>query len=835
MADTILSGKLTVYYLDENRRKQIRWTGTTAKTDVQKMIDVYDATEDLMTIATQMNDGLIFSAETPGEYTVGKIDAGQIEPWFIDLKTMEHIIGDYTNFTGCALKTSGWARVQDSNAGIVVVAVTAATNNIVTGDIGQDITHADLDAGTLLDVVITGGTTDYLWIRPDSSAAANNWDSVSGTITEQGSSKTAVQSAAAVTGEMVWGNVYTQGALVNDAHVYIFQNGTKVTISDDTDNDWWPDGHIDRAVPIKDWTTAAFPTVDEGYLTVKANQYGSKHTYAVIRMNTTTGGNVSAGLSSGDDTTNTTGYASITYTNSAGNWNVGDEILGGTSGARGIITQIDGTNPTITVHYFLVGDPLVNFQTAVETANNQDDTGTGSKNGSAPANQGPALTTWFDGSALPVYSFTSTPTDINDDGTTEEYGIAIDCNQASLAQMHEYNKYTQRRGSTLDHDGLDGEEWIGLDLAINYSAFTATIAEGDTATGATSGATAIVVSFPGGTNDWMLLRNTRGTFTDSEVINFTSGGNMSAAQVLTVDTIVPVAESSFGTLAGTNWFGSRGVVLTDYKTTEENLFSVIAADGVPYQRPTSITMSILNALQYDYITCWRLTGVGGSINKTEYTATGGEAIGAATLDTDSTIAADVPGKTTGGTCVLVDVTDNNQEYVLRYSSYNATTGLITLANTASTSNGASTSTTVIHDTGATFTTTAKVGDLLYNTQGGGAGRGYAYVKSVDSDTQLTLDRAITGQVQNDSYELNCVPVVPTASDKVFFAIVWEFRESDGTASASMQYVADIYSRVIARNTSAAAIKIKGYTADTTIGTGGGSASVTRIPNTVYGS
>jgi hypothetical protein len=90
-------------------------------------------------------------------------------------------------------------------------------------------------------------------------------------------------------------------------------------------------------------------------------------------------------------------------------------------------------------------------------------------------------------------------------------------------------------------------------------------------------------------------------------------------------------------------------------------------------------------------------------------------------------------------------------------------------------------------------------------------------------------------VQNDSYELNCVPVVPTASDKVFFAIVWEFRESDGTASASMQYVADIYSRVIARNTSAAAIKIKGYTADTTIGTGGGSASVTRIPNTVYGS
>ena len=62
MSDTILSGKLTVYYLEDDRRKQIRWTGTTAKDDTQKMIDVYDATEDLMTIPAQSDDGLIFDA-----------------------------------------------------------------------------------------------------------------------------------------------------------------------------------------------------------------------------------------------------------------------------------------------------------------------------------------------------------------------------------------------------------------------------------------------------------------------------------------------------------------------------------------------------------------------------------------------------------------------------------------------------------------------------------------------------------------------------------------------------------------------------------------------------
>ena len=830
MADTILSGKLTVYYLDEDRRKQIKWSGTAAKDDVQKMIDVYDATEDLMTIATQSNDGLIFDAPTPGEYIIGKIDVGETDPWFIDLRTMEHIIGDYENFTGCALRTNGWARVQDSNTGIVVVPVSSG-GTIVVGDIGNTISHGDGDSGTLLDVIITGGSTDYLWIRPDSFDSTDNWDSASGTITEAGSSHTATQSAAAVTGEMVWGNVYTQGALVSDTHIYVLQDGNRLVKVADTDEDWWPDGHIDRAIPIKDWTTNGFPTIDEGYLTVKGNQYGTQYTYAIVRMNTTSGGNVSAGLSSGDDITNTTGYASVDLTSATGNWNVGDEIEGQASGARAIITQIDNPGSTPTLHFYYIGDPLTAFSTS-EQIDNNDDTGSGTEDGGGVNNEGPATTAWFDGSALPTIAFGNTQVDIDDDGTDEEYGITIDLNQASLAQMHEYLKYIHRRGSTLDQDGIEGEQWIGIDYAINYATITGTVSEGATVTGATSGATGVVVSNPGGSSNTALLRNSRGTFVNGERIYETDGVNEFDASGLTVSVITPVAQSSFGTLAGTTFFFSRGVVPIDYKTTEENNFSVIDATGTPRARPTSITMEILNCLQYDYIACWRLSSEGGSINKSEYTCTGGEAVGDATLDLTTAIAADVPGKTLGGHVMLVDNSDNNQEYLLRYSSYDSATGTITLANRASTSNGASTSTTVIHDTTATFTTQAKVGDLVYNT----TRSGYAYVKSVDSDTQLTLDRAITGQVQNDSYELNCVPItVEATNDKVFFALVWEFKESDGSASASMQFVATIYSRIFARNTSDAAIKIKGFTADATIGSGGGTASVTRIPNTVYGS
>ena len=832
MSDTILAADLTVYYLDENRRKQIRWTGGSLKTDVQKMIDVYSATEDLFTVPTQQNDGLIFSAETPGEYTIGLIDAGELEPWFIDLKTMEHIIGDFANFTGCALKTSGWTRVLPGdgtgNIGILVIPVTSG-GTIVVGDIGQDITHASGDAGTLLDVVITGGSTDYLFVRPDTNLLADDFDTGSGVLTEAGTSHTATQSAVAHTGEMVWGNVFSQGALVTDTHVYVIQNGVKLTSSDATAEDWWPDGHIDRAIPITDYTTSLFPLIDLGYLTVKANQYGAKYTNAVIRMNSTSGGNVSAGLSSGNDITNTTGYNSVTFNGAgfAAGWSVGDEMVGSTSTARGIITLITSPGASQVVHYYLVGDPLTNFDSGGEAVTNADDTGTGNTTVAAPALQGPALTTWFDGSAIPTYAFANTQIDIDDDGNTEEYGITIDLLSASLAQMHEANKYTHRRGSVIDQDGLDGENWIGIDYAISYATITGTVGEGSVVTGQTSGATGTVVSNPAGSANVALLRDSRGTFVDGEDISLTPATHEFDGTGLTVEVIVPVAEASFGTLAGTSFFFSRGVVPVNYKVAEENLFSVIDAGGTPRARPTSITMTILNLLQYDYATCHRLLGAGLAIDKSEYSATGGEVAGDATLTVDGTIDADVPGKTLGGHCVLRDVSDNNQEYVLRYSSYAAATGVITLANSVIVAADAATTTT-IQETGA-FASTL-VGDLIYNSTAGGV----SYVSQVVDNDNIVCDPPISGQTTGDAIELNAIPIALVDTlDDVAFLIVFEFKEADGTASASMQYIADIFTRVVVRNTGAAAIKIKGNTQAVTIGTGGGTASAGRIENTVY--
>ena len=419
--------------------------------------------------------------------------------------------------------------------------------------------------------------------------------------------------------------------------------------------------------------------------------------------------------------------------------------------------------------------------------------------------------------------------DISDDGINEEYGITIDLLGASLAQMHEANKYTHRRGSAIDQDGVDGEQWIGIDYAIFYSTITGTVGEGSVVTGQTSGATGTVVSNPAGTSNVALLRDSRGTFVDGEDISLTPASHEFDGTGLTVEVIVPVAEASFGTLAGTSFFFSRGVVPVNYKVAEENLFSVIDAGGTPRSRPTSITMQILNLLQYDYATCHRLLGSGLSIDKSEYSATGGETTAGGTLTVDGTIAADVPGKSLGGHCVLRDVSDNNQEYVLRFSSYAAATGVVTLDKVAIAAADTAT-TTNIQETGA-FSGTL-VGDLVFNN--GNGHDGVSYVSEVVSANEINIDPPIASQTTGDKIDLNAIPIALVDTlDDVAFLIVFEFKEADGTASASMQYIADIFTRVVVRNTGDAATKIKGNTQAVTIGTGGGTASAGRIENTVY--
>lgn len=193
MSDSILSGRWVVYYGAENRQKRIFRDTSVSPTTIDSVNVLYSALQDLFDDLTQLDDGVPMSAQTPTEYTIGIIDAGDKDPWFIDRTSAEYLKGG-------ALKTASWARVQDSNVGIVRITYTTGTD-FITSDIGKTVTNAtSTSSGTLLDFNSTG-STKYAWIRPTSFASQHNWGGSSGTITVTGGSAASVtQASAAVTG-----------------------------------------------------------------------------------------------------------------------------------------------------------------------------------------------------------------------------------------------------------------------------------------------------------------------------------------------------------------------------------------------------------------------------------------------------------------------------------------------------------------------------------------------------------------------------------------------------------------------------------------------------------
>src|SRR3989344_5054078 len=146
---TILDGDIQVDYLASNRQKRLSWVGGTENT--YTINQIYSAMATLLDESTTIDDGTCFSAETAREYTIGQIDTGDTEPWYITFDLMEHV-------TGGALRTSGWARAEGTNTGIIVVPVSPG-GTIVAADAGNTIvTDTDGDSGTLLEFIDTGGT-----------------------------------------------------------------------------------------------------------------------------------------------------------------------------------------------------------------------------------------------------------------------------------------------------------------------------------------------------------------------------------------------------------------------------------------------------------------------------------------------------------------------------------------------------------------------------------------------------------------------------------------------------------------------------------------------------
>jgi hypothetical protein len=443
---------------------------------------------------------------------------------------------------------------------------------------------------------------------------------------------------------------------------------------------------------------------------------------------------------------------------------------------------------------------------------------------------GPATSGWFTSNVTPTATFGWNIFDVDDNGTPEDYAVIVDCKSNPLTEVYEWLKYATRNGEiTNDLDGINGERYIGGEVYLEYSGAVGgggTIAEGEDVTQATTLASGIVVSHDV-TTKILLLRDARGTFNTTNLITGEGTGTITA-DVAAV-TFAPKTASPLGTFAGGTFFGARGVLLDNWVTVDENSFILTPIEGGTKQRPQAFIFEVTNldggavtVATNDRVSIFRLDAAAGNIKKDEYVATGGETPGDATLDITGGITQDTPGKTTGGWLVLVDdPAVTGAEYKIRYDSWDTDT--FTLANTASFIADGVTSDTVITDSTAVFLTTVERGDLVYNHDQAAVG----YVKTVDTDTQLTLEGVgIAGQLAGDEIEINCVPITVIGTDEVYVPFLDRIATAS-SESVSVIYVATVYYRVRVRNTRAAE-PIKPYSSDGTVATSTSNQSIPTI-------
>jgi hypothetical protein len=825
MADTtILNGDIGVTWFDNNRCKYLEWIGGT--NTEYTMNELYSAMQTLQDETTTIDDGTCFSAETPTEYTIGKIDQGDNDPWYIQFDLMEHI-------NGGALKTSGWTRVTDTNTGIIVVPVDPG-GTIVAADEGYDVTGATTGAGTLLEFIDTGGTWDYLVIRPDGSASSNDFTTVDQVITSARGAFTATQwdTAASTTGEQIWANIYTIGTVEDTVHMYIYQGSALTTDARDrvyswnsATLDWYGNGHIDVTVALKDIEQTTWTTIDDGYLNVYARKGGDLYASFEVSNSTTSGGRNPVPLQTAVDLDQGHGTKKISTGTWTGTYVDGEIITDQTTLGRGILDLTNSTTDSELVYFPIATAANGGALTAMANTNTINGEGSGtSVASSGPTDDGPADSAWFSGSGAPTLSIAAATADIDDDGTNEYYGISIDCNQNRLSEVYQWVKYIcqygQGTGGVVDtaESGIYGEEYIGATAYIAYTQGSSTtpdnIVEGESVTQQTSGATGVVLSHDT-TNDVVLLRSTRGTFDtntiDADDDSSTFGG------ITTVNNFAAKTASPFGTFAGGTFFGARGVLLTDYHADDTNLFILTDAPGGTRERPVSLTFKVTNlvggaetSVEHDRVSWYQLTGAGGNIDKDMFGGiTGTPAAGDATL----AMAGDIEFIPDSGTLVIVQNPGSATatEYNIRYSSWSGATDIFTLANTTGTCDdvGSTTTATNLNDSGASFTTTAKRGDLVY-----ASGRGYGYVKTVNSNTVLTLEgTGITGLVDTDTYELNAVPVALDTGDDVYVPYIQKIATTDEESTSFRDPTTAIYYRVKVRNTRNTTTKIEPFSTD----------------------
>ncbi len=765
-------------------------------TFVDETVDFNDA---------DVNDVDPFFAATP-EVGVDYIAYGYSQQ-FSKLKIDTGTAGTGSPVVAWEYWNGAWTALAGVSDGTSAYTVTASQD--VTFTIPSDWARTSINAGAQLFYVRSRLTTGY------SAEPLVDQGFIGGVGAGSFVSDTR-HGAGSAEGESAWVGITTIGTIEANSHVYIFQEDKGVAadtwaeekiIATKGVSDWWVDGQIDILLKTKEAGSVFGPNPDAvttGIATFLVRQYSKTFSQFIATSLSTTGGNTVVPFSTGDDLNNTTGYRQMVLTDSAGNWAVDDRIRDDSDTTiEGVISSVSGSNPTITLQYYLYGDPLNDFTGATGAFSNLDDTGTATA--VAPTNVGPATDTGI------TITFGNTTEDINNGNGARPYSIRVNPNSVAILRSYERSKFVARRGSVEALQGQDGEEYVGSELQVEYSGQTANFTEGNEVSGSPSTARGVIVADhdDGATGD-IILKAVRGTFTTSDTLSEGAGdGNID-----TLRTIAPIAGAPFGTFAGGTFFGAPGVALTiaNLIGADTQAYQLIDDDGTVQIPPNAVAMEVTNLVSGDTVAVFRRTG--SAINKTQFTLAAGNNQGDTTVVVDATIGTDNP---TNANSKVRIISSSGDEHRYRYDSYTSATFTLSPASTGA-SDGGNSSSTRLHDTTGTFVTDeVEVGDYVRDTTEG------VFVRVTNVVSNAEIDTEAVTNWSGDSYSLNTL-VENYGLDSAYVPFVERIADATSEANQLVQSVS-VDVRVDVRNAGV----ILPFTQDASIGATG--LSVAAIRNT----